>query len=270
MPKKSNNEKAWDLLSREYQAHHKISTRRIHYGPNIPSEDDLQLIGDVSGKNILEMGCGGGQCSIAFARKGANVVGVDISERQIAYAKKLAEQAGLEVRFLKADVKNLDQISEASQDIVFSSYALQFVKELKQAFSEAYRVLKSGGVFVFSLDHPFYWCLSDPKKGLLLVRSYFGGPIRSRWTLPNSGGKVRVNEYPRTFSELVNLLFDVGFILAQIAEPEPIDGEASEDIWPEYPVERLKMVPATVIFKAIKPHGFVELMRKRRVEERTW
>jgi len=52
----------------------------------------LQLIGSVKNKHVLELGCGGAQCSIAFAKKGAIVTAVDVSSVEIEFAKKLADE----------------------------------------------------------------------------------------------------------------------------------------------------------------------------------
>jgi len=112
-------------------------------------------LGNVKGKRTLEKGCGGGQCSIAFAKQGAMTTGIDISEEQIKFAKKLAKKEKVEVKFYMGNIENLKQIKSKSQDIVFSSYALQYIKNLKKCFKEVYRVLKNKGIFVFSLDHPF-------------------------------------------------------------------------------------------------------------------
>ncbi len=68
---------AWNSTSPGYQAEHQIAVDAAHYGPFLPSEAELRLLGDVVGRRILELGCGGGQCSIAFARQGASAAGID-------------------------------------------------------------------------------------------------------------------------------------------------------------------------------------------------
>jgi 2-polyprenyl-3-methyl-5-hydroxy-6-metoxy-1,4-benzoquinol methylase len=73
----------------------------IHYGPSSPNEDDLKLLGDLAGKRVLELGCGGGQCSVAFALRGARVTGLDFAEGQLAFARALAAEHGVEVDFLR-------------------------------------------------------------------------------------------------------------------------------------------------------------------------
>ncbi len=251
MPKRSLTEQAWDRHSEDYQARHKIPTRYIHYGPYCPTEDDLQLLGEVEGKDLVELGCGGGQNSVAFAKSGAHVIGVDVSERQLAHAKRIASKEGVDIEFLKADVQHLAVIPSGSQDIAFSAYALQYVRDLRECFNEVYRILKSGGIFVFSLDHPFHWCFSQRMSKLRVVRSYFN----EKSMLGNLG---RV--YPRSVSHIFNELFDSGFIIANILEPQPVKGDTESDLWPEYRPDHLSLMPATIIFKALKPHGFADLL----------
>ena len=70
--------KWWEQVSEWYQKESKIPIS-IHYGPGSPNEDKLKLLGNLKGKDILEIGCGGAQCGIAMAKKGAKVTGIDIS-----------------------------------------------------------------------------------------------------------------------------------------------------------------------------------------------
>ena len=68
--------RAWNQVSAHYQRRHAIPTNSAHYGPWAPLENELRLLGDVRGRRILEVGCGGGQCSIAFAKQGALAAGL--------------------------------------------------------------------------------------------------------------------------------------------------------------------------------------------------
>ncbi len=73
----------WEVNGREFQESCPIPID-ILYGIGSPNEDELQLIGPVAGKHILEIGCGGAQASIAFAKRGAIVTGIDVAESEIA------------------------------------------------------------------------------------------------------------------------------------------------------------------------------------------
>ena len=89
----------WNIISRFYQAKTTISLEDVHYGPISPGESELKLLGNVKGKKILEIGCGGGQNSIVLAKWGAKPVGLDLSEVQIKHAQKLAKKEHVSVAF---------------------------------------------------------------------------------------------------------------------------------------------------------------------------
>jgi len=179
MTDRINMRQTWNQISPHYQAEHKIPTDFVHYGPHCPNEDDLQLIGDVRGKRVLEVGCGGGQCSIAFAKRGAIATGLDISDEQVKFARLVAAENAVEATFHRSNAEDLTLISDESQDIVFSAYALMYVRRLDRCFAEVARVLGPGGLFVFSLDHPFWYCLAE--KELLVKFSYFDGEYSYAW-----------------------------------------------------------------------------------------
>ena len=69
-------------MSDEYQTSSEISLEDIHYSPLSFGEKTAKLIGDIAGKDFVELGCGGAQNSIALAKLGANVTAVDISSNQ--------------------------------------------------------------------------------------------------------------------------------------------------------------------------------------------
>jgi SAM-dependent methyltransferase/ADP-ribose pyrophosphatase YjhB (NUDIX family) len=242
---------AWNAIARSYQARHKISTDIVHYGPGVPSEEELGLVGDVQGKRVLEIGCGGGQCTIAFARRGALAVGKDLSDEQVAFARELAASEGVEARFYQGSVEDLSEFPDASQDVVFSAHGLSYVADIAACFAEAYRVLKPGGVFVFSGDHPLANVLSEDGPPWVVERGYWDAEQVWRWE-PDEP-KPLMRSYYRPLGETFQHLVDAGFMVERILEPRPID-DAKRSGFPELPPdERDKLVPSTVIFKARKP-----------------
>ncbi len=101
-------QKWWNETSQQYQEWIKdTNPRYARYGPYSPNENKLNLLGNVKGKRILEIGCGGGQCSIAFAKQGAICTGIDISEKQLEYAEKLAKKNKVKVRFIHGSFQDL-------------------------------------------------------------------------------------------------------------------------------------------------------------------
>ena len=175
----------WNAKAAAYQAHHVIPTDRIHYGPNVPTEDDLGLVGDPRGKDALEVGCGGGQNAIAFKKRGAaRVAGIDLSDKQIAYARALATREGVEVEFHQGTVEDLGRLADASFDIAFSAFCFQYVRDLDRTMREVYRVLRPGGRFAFSMDHPIVGMTGE--DGVTFESSYFQGDAEWTWALPGT------------------------------------------------------------------------------------
>lgn len=241
----------WEESSEDYQEASKIPTTYIHYGVSCPPESKLRLLGKIKGKRILEIGCGGAQNSIYFAKHGAKVNAVDISAKQLKFAKKLAEKNKVlnKIIFNQGDIKNLKPIKSKSQNIVFSVFALQYVDDLKKCFREVNRVLKKNGLFVFSLDHPFFDTFMSKKWGK--ERSYFKtGKFSVDW-----GRKSRFVMYDHTVSELFNLLIESGFVVEKILEPQDNKKYYKYDPWHrlwDYTKKNVEKYPPTIIFKARK------------------
>jgi ubiquinone/menaquinone biosynthesis C-methylase UbiE len=243
--------KTWNEIAPHYQAEHRIPCEFVHYGPHCPNEDELHLIGDVRGKHVLEIGCGGGQCSIAFAKRGAIAAGIDISDEQVKFARELARQHGVEATFEQGSADDLSAIADQSQEVVFSAYALQYVKRLDRCFAEVHRVLKPGGLFVFSTDHPFWYCLAE--KELRIEFPYFDHEYLYEWEQTGLESRPRVRQFQRTVGEYYRLLRGAGLEVLDIIEPEPVEEGSGQDWGEYYAPERQRMVPATIIWKTRKP-----------------
>ena len=255
---------AWNRTSAAYQRLHQIPTDAAHYGPWMPDENALRLLGDVRGRRILELGCGGGQCSIAFARQGALVVGVDLSDEQLDFARHLAEQEAGDFAppaFLQGEASDLSRFADQSFDVVFSAYALHYVPQIETCLAEVSRVLRnhergeglSGGQLVFSLDHPFRDCFWDDESGedsLQPMRSYFTrGPME--WQFESGGEWMR--SFHRTIGDWVTLLRDANLPVERILEPSPVLSAEEQSSWAEsYDLETAQLIPQTIIFTARK------------------
>lgn len=241
---------AWNRASADYQRRHAISTHSAHYGPWAPLENELRLLGDVRGRRILEVGCGGGQCSIAFARQGAIAAGIDLSDAQLDYARALAAAEGVAVEFVRGAADDLHHFADGAWDIVFSVYAFQYVADMPRCLGECARVLRPHGRLVFSLDHPFRACFFDAVEQdvtLYPARSYFDASPMA-WTFADTG--VWMHSYHHTFSAWIEMLTAAGFRLLRLLEPAP-PTEMLDDIWPDDdPLSALRHIPPTVIFVA--------------------
>ena len=189
----------------------------VEYGAGI-TEAKLQLIGPVVGKRVLEIGCGGGQCSIAFAKQGALVTSIDITAAQIEIARELAEQNGVSINLIQRDMTDLSPIPSESQDIVFSANAIHYVDDILACFREVHRVLKADGLFVLGGGHPFSDII-DPKT-MLPTRSYFDtGKVVAGLEVSDEPGYAFASNY-RTISDFYNTVVEAGFRVERMVEPD--------------------------------------------------
>src|SRR5689334_5814342 len=95
------NARGWDAIASRYQSERGWPMDELVWGHRVPPERELQVLGNVHGRRVMVLGCGGGQDCVAVANMGASeVVGVDLSAEQIAHAERLcrARNVGVELR----------------------------------------------------------------------------------------------------------------------------------------------------------------------------
>lgn len=237
----------WEANGRSYQNECQIPID-VHYGTGSPNENDLGLIGSVAGKRVLEIGCGGAQCSIAFAKQGAVVTAVDVAASELEFARELAEQNGVSITFHQLNMEDLSPVISESQDVVFSACALPFVDDMFSCFREVHRVLVNDGLFVFSQGHPVFG-LANPET-LVLEKSYFE---TGKIVLGEESDVPFATNY-RKVSDLFNLLVEADFVVERMIEPDS-RGRYHYDPWYgrwNHTQALMRKLPATIIFKSRK------------------
>lgn len=241
------NRDYWDAIASQYQRDMgEDLAGDVVWGPSCPPESRLRLLGDVEGRDVLDLGCGGGQSSVALAARGARVVGVDVSRAQLAHARALAERSGAEVRFIEAPLHALP-LPDASADVALSAFVLGYVEDLGGALREAARVLRSGGRLVFSWSSPLFECTALTEEGMLIVaRPYYDSMPQE--VHEDEGTTV---EYPRTYGDYVRAIRAAGLVLEDLVEPRPMPVESA---WSAtHPLAKLQLVPGTTLWVARKP-----------------
>jgi|APHM01.1.fsa_nt_gi Methylase involved in ubiquinone/menaquinone biosynthesis len=252
------NEKAkewWEATAEYFQDEAGIPVG-IHYGTGSPNESNLNLINqNLRGKKVLELGCGASQGGIGFAKKGAKVTGVDISEEQLEFAENFCEEHDVEIELHQGDITNLEMIEDDSFDFVYSAYAFQWIEDLQKVFSEANRALKEGGTFLFGIPHPMFHFLDNQDLGdyFTLEDHYLDSGVTEVEKMEEDGKEVEMVIYRRTFQELINGLIKEGFTIKQVVEPDPREIEDLEQEGGQWVSQNLlSKMPATIIFKAEK------------------
>jgi SAM-dependent methyltransferase len=236
------NTTAWDRLASISEAAPRVDS--VGYGPEMPSERELRLLGDVKGKRVLDLGCGSGQASIALARQGAHAIALDASARQLARARELAEAEEVRVEWHRSDLADLAFLRADSIDVAFSSHALAEVEDLDRVLRQVHRVLLPGGAFVFSYEHPVALCTGRDAEGegtlplgnLEVRRSYFD---RAPLTVERDGETITL--FSRTVGDVFAAAGRAGFRIDVLLEPAPL---RSADPGPS--------IPTSIIWRARK------------------
>ena len=112
-------------------------------------EAELHILGEVAGKDILELGCGAARWSIALAQRGARPVGLDLSSRQLQHARQLMQGAGVDFPLIEANAEDVP-LPDTSFDIVFCDWGAMTFCDPYWTVPEAARLLRPDGLFAFA------------------------------------------------------------------------------------------------------------------------
>lgn len=240
----------WDAYADEYQSTHGefLGDVGFLWGPEGWTEEQLGILGDTAGQDVLEVGCGASQCSRWLASQGARPVGLDLSFRQLQHSRRLDEASGISVPIVLGTATHLP-FADGSFDVVFCSFgAMQFISDLDVAVAEARRVLRPGGRFAFSITHPTRWMFPDDpgEGGLTASQSYWD---RTPYVeVDDETGNVSYVEHHRTLGDWVAVLAGAGFTITRLEEPEwPEDHDR---VWGGWSRTRGRFTPGTAIFVA--------------------
>jgi ubiquinone/menaquinone biosynthesis C-methylase UbiE len=198
----------------------------------------------VSGKLVLEYGCGGAQFSTALARKGAIAIGLDLSANQLRHAQEHTAEHGQTVPLVQASA-HMTPLRDGSFDVVFSDYGATTFVDPYLTVPEAARLLKPGGIFVFAATSPLYIVCIDPNTDELttsLQQPYFGMRV-----LEDPDG---FRDYQVTHGEWITLFRKNRLVVEELIETQP--GEGVTTTYAGRPPEWSRRWPAENIWKVRK------------------
>lgn len=246
----------WDDEADAYQAEHgtflgnRVAGGDFVWGPERLREAEAGLLGDVTGRDVLEIGCGAAPCSRWLAARGARPVGLDVSAGMLGHAVAAMAADDRPVPLILAGAEHLP-FADASFDLACSAFgAVPFVADSARLMAEAARVLRPGGRWVFATNHPMRWMfLDDPgPEGLKVALSYFD---RTPYSEADADGNITYVEHHRTIGDRVREIVAAGLVLEDVVEPEwPDDLEAE---WGQWSPLRGAFFPGTAIFVCRKP-----------------
>jgi 2-polyprenyl-3-methyl-5-hydroxy-6-metoxy-1,4-benzoquinol methylase len=197
------------------------------------------LMGNVANQRICDLACGQGRVARHLARRGAHVIGVDVSDKLLEIARRHedVEPRGIDYRHI--DARTLDGIPDGHFDGVMCFLALMDIPDLFPTIQSVARTLRPGGWFIFAILHPCYNTprsdeMSSPLGWMRVVGSYF---TESHWRSENrTGPPGKVGALHRTLSTYFNTAIEAGFQLEHVSEPQASgDRAAARPIWTEVP-----------------------------------
>jgi SAM-dependent methyltransferase len=175
------NQESWAREAASYVAgaERNWAATEIGWGIVKAPESELGLLGDVAGKDVVELGCGTAYVSAWLARRSARVVGVDLTEEQLATARRMQQEHGLEFPLVHASAEDVP-LPDESFDLAVSEYGASIWCDPDLWIAEAARLLRPGGELVFLVNGTLLMLCSpdidDPAEpaGVELLRPYFG------------------------------------------------------------------------------------------------
>lgn len=242
------NRELWTRSNAEYTAEHATRAWRrdeITWGIWRAREDELQLLGDVAGKDVVELGCGTAYFSAWLAGRGARPVGVDVTPAQLATARRLMAETGVEFPLVEADAAETGLPSE-SFDLALSEYGASIWVDPDRWIPEAARLLRPGGELVF-LRSSTLVILCSPDDGAAqeaLQRPQFG---MRRFEWPEGGV-----EYHLGHGDWIRVLRKSGFEVLDLVEIQAPPDAETHHYYDFVTADWARKWPAEEIWKARK------------------
>ncbi|MFH1701065.1 MAG: class I SAM-dependent methyltransferase [Candidatus Zixiibacteriota bacterium] len=253
------NRENWNVRTDAHYKHPEYRVKEFLDGTKKLHPLELEEVGNVEGKSLLHLQCHFGLDTLSWARLGAKVTGIDISDRSIELANELKQKAGLDARFIRTDVFNLPEILNEEFDIVFTSYGvLWWMSDIRRWAQIVHKYVKKGGFFYIAEIHPFMGMLDKDKN---VYEPYFNQGTEKYYDESDYCDKeLKIKEecgWRWTLSDVINALIGAGLSIEYVHEfPFCVYDQwpnfvKDSDGWYYYP-DMKKDVPMTFSIKAVK------------------
>ncbi|WP_051020862.1 class I SAM-dependent methyltransferase [Nocardia araoensis] len=212
---------AYDAFAEGYTAQNETGLHNAYY--NLPAL--LDLAGEVSGRRILDAGCGAGALFAALRARGARMTGIDASPRMLALAE---QRLGADAELHVADLAEPLPFPDDAFDDVVASLVLHYLRDWGPTLTELRRVLVPGGRLLVSVEHPFANFLGQRLTGR--DTNYFQTRNRvEEWTM--GGQTARLSFWDRPLHAMTDAFTTAGFRIGVISEPPALP--AARELFPE-------------------------------------
>ena len=243
-----SNREIWTRSNAEYtreRAPVKWAQEEVTWGIWGTPESELGVLDDVSGLDVVELGCGTGYFGAWLARQGARVVGVDVTPAQLETARAMEDRFGLGVRFVEADAQDVP-LPDASFDYAVSEYGASIWCDPYRWIPEAARLLRVGGRLVFMRNSTLV-ILCSPDEGPAEERLVRPQAEIKRLAWPDGGVEFHLGH-----GEWIRLLRDSGFEVEGLWEVRAPADAADHRYYDIVTVDWARRWPAEEIWKARK------------------
>ena len=245
------NRTAWDEWAPDFVANGEVSWRLApgdeKWGTwDIPEREVHLIPDDLDGKDTIELGCGTAYISAWLARRGARPVGVDNSEQQLATARRLQQEHGLEFPLIHGNAEAVPY-PDASFDLAISEYGASIWADPYKWIPEAARLLRPGGQLIFLINATILMlCMPDEERSATneMLRPY-RGLHRLEWTSDDS-----VN-FALGYGDWIRVLRANDFEIENLVELWPAKG-ATADNFPYASNEWARQWPTEEVWFARK------------------
>lgn len=237
------NRAFWNATSAGYQSEHGgvLDETQQAWGVWRLPEAELKVLGDLAGLRMLEVGCGAGQWSRSLVDQCQWVIGLDLSEAQLAAARRASLAEGLALTLVQGDAARLP-FKAAAFDVVFCDHGAASFTPPDRFVAEAARVLRSGGLLAFCMSTPILdlcWQKSSDEVTTELARDYF--ELRE---LGDDGSVC----HQRPYGEWIRLFRGAGLVVEDLIELRP-SAEARTTYEDFVPLAWARRWPAEHIWK---------------------
>jgi len=261
-----SNRRLWDEWADVHARGDWYDLGAVRAGADKLRRYEVDEVGPVAGKRLLHLMCQLGTDSIAWARRGAEVTGVDFSPRAVEIATKLAAETGVDASFVCADVMRLPEVLSGQWDIVYSSRGvLGWLPDL-YAWAEVAASFVGQGGFLYLTDiHPIAKTLNDRSTELQVTRPYFprsepiGYPVSGSYADPAAEVRSDIKYlWSHSVAELVTAVAQAGLVIEFFHEfewldrPWPFLRQTGERTW-ELPPDTRAELPLFFSLRARKP-----------------
>lgn len=203
---KSSNQ--WDLAVDWYDQNMGEKGDRLNHDVIRPLV--LRMLGEISGKAILDSGCGSGYFTAELAKFALKVYGTDFSSNFIDLCNKKYKNIS-NLSFVRHNVNEVMPFQSNEFDVVLSKMVLQYIEDIGIFAKESFRVLKNRGSLIIVVDHPFKY----PNNKYPHLKDYFDKGVQTKLSL---WGKVELTWYPKTVSDYILPFIKSGLRLSDIQE----------------------------------------------------